>query len=115
MQGPRMGNVLYPVADMDAAVAFYRDALGLPVKFRDGDRFAALDAGGVVLALVCGPEAVTGGTPAASFQVGDLDEAVRIATAGGAVVAQPATTGPHEVRIVLTDPSGNLVVLYEKR
>ena len=37
-----VGNVLIPVADLDEAIAFY----GLPVKFRDGDRFAALNGGG---------------------------------------------------------------------
>ncbi|HKB30245.1 MAG TPA: VOC family protein [Streptosporangiaceae bacterium] len=48
----RLRNVLYPVADLDQAIRFYRDGLGLAVKFQDGDRFAALDAdpGGA-----CGP------------------------------------------------------------
>jgi len=40
VDAPRIGNVLYPVDDLDAAVAFYRDALGLPLKFTDGDRYA---------------------------------------------------------------------------
>ena len=32
---PTVGNVLYPVKDMEAALAFYT-ALGLPTKFQDG-------------------------------------------------------------------------------
>ncbi|MDT5028932.1 MAG: hypothetical protein QOE61_5358 [Micromonosporaceae bacterium] len=83
----RVSNILWPVADLTAALAFYRDVVCLPVKFTDGERFAALDAGGTTLALV----------------------------AGGAAVVSPATEGPHEVRTVLRDPAGQLVVVYMKR
>jgi catechol 2,3-dioxygenase-like lactoylglutathione lyase family enzyme len=30
----RIGNVFYRITDMDAAVAFYADVLGLTLKFR---------------------------------------------------------------------------------
>jgi catechol 2,3-dioxygenase-like lactoylglutathione lyase family enzyme len=33
------------VDDMDAAVAFYRDGLGLRLKFRDAERWAEFEAG----------------------------------------------------------------------
>ena len=39
----KLGNVFYRVPDMDAAVTFYSQVLGLPLKFRDGNNWAAFD------------------------------------------------------------------------
>lgn len=103
----RLGNVLIPVTDLDEAIAFY----GLPVKFRDGDRFAALDAGGVTVALAGPDEHVTEGS-APSYKVDDVKLAVQELTGRGAVVVRPPEAGPHEMRAVLRDPSGNAFVLY---
>ncbi|MFC4584501.1 VOC family protein [Sphaerisporangium corydalis] len=108
----KLGNVLIPVDDLDKAVTFYSEVLGLKVKFRDGDRFAALDAGGVTIALAAPEEQVAGAATAPSYKVGDVAEAVRDLTAAGAEVVVPAEAGPHEIRAVLRDPSGNLFVLY---
>lgn len=112
---PTVGNVLYPAPDIDAAVAFYGSALGLPVKYQDGDRYAALDGGGVTLALAAPAENVAGGRVAASFRVHDVAVAVRQAVAGGATVLREPEEGPHEIRAVVADPWGNPVVLYAKR
>jgi predicted enzyme related to lactoylglutathione lyase len=111
----RIGNVLYPVPDVAAAVAFYRDALGLAVKFQDGSRYAALDGGGVTFAIAAAEESVAGPLPAASFKVTDLHAALERLTAAGATVVTPATEGPHEVRAALRDPAGNPFVLYAPR
>ncbi|GAA3133856.1 hypothetical protein GCM10010485_85060 [Streptosporangium carneum] len=108
----KLGNVLIPVDDMEGAIAFYSGALGLAVRFRDGDRFAALDGGGVTVALVGALERVAGDVTAPSYKVGDVALAVReLVEAGAKVVGEPET-GPHEVRAVLRDPSGNVFVLY---
>ena len=112
MDTPRIGNVLYAVDDVDAAVAFYRDALGLPLKFQDGARFARLDGGGVTLALVGADEDVTAGAPAAALKVPDVAAAMERAAAAGATVLRRPQQGPHEIRAVLRDPAGNVVVLY---
>lgn len=109
---PRLGTVLYVVDDVAAAVGFYRDALGLPVRFVDGDRFAAVDAGGVTFGLTGPAEDVTGGSPAASFRVADVPATVGALTAAGAELVRGPETGPHEVRAVLRDPAGNPFVLY---
>lgn len=103
----RLGNVLVPVDDLDQAIAFY----GLPVKFRDGDRFAALDAGGTTIALAGPAEHVTTAV-APSYRVEDVRQAVREFAERGAVVVREPESGPHETRAVLRDPSGNVFVLY---
>ena len=46
----RVGYLMIPVRDMARSLAFYRDALGLAVRF-SGDEFAFLDGGGVAVAL----------------------------------------------------------------
>lgn len=112
---PTVGNVLYPAGDIDAAVAFYGGTLGLPVKFQDGDRYAALDGGGVTFALASSAEDVAGGRVAASIRVDDVAAAVQRAVAGGATIVRPPEEGPHETRAVLADPWGNPVVVYAKR
>lgn len=108
----KIGNVLYPVHDVDRAVAFYRDGLGLAVRFADGGRFAALDAGGTTFALAGPAEDVTGGDPAVSFKVEDVAGAVERLTAAGARLVRGPEEGPHEVRAVLRDPDGNAFVVY---
>ena len=55
-----VGNVLYPVDDVDSAVKFYDSVLALPAKFQDGTRFAALDGGKVTVAIAGPEEDVTG-------------------------------------------------------
>ncbi|RJL26634.1 VOC family protein [Bailinhaonella thermotolerans] len=110
MSETKIGNVLVPVDDLDKAIAFY-GALGFPVRFRDGDRFAALDGRGVTIALAGPEEHVTGAT-APSYKVGDVAEAVRDLTEAGARLVRGPEEGPHEVRAVLSDPSGNVFVIY---
>lgn len=111
---PILRELLWPVTDLDAALSFYVDGLGMPLKFRDGDRFAAVAAADdVTLALVAGTEAVTGSIPAPAYRVGDLAAAVRRAQDAGAIVVMPGEEGAHEKRAVLRDPAGHLLVLYQ--
>lgn len=112
LQNPQLRNIVWPVPDVSVALAFYRDVVGLPVKFVDGDRYAALDAGGITLALASAAEDLTDGVPAFSLRVDDLAEAVAELTAAGATVVTPPTAGPHELRAVLRDPAGQLFIAY---
>ena len=111
----KLGNVLYPAADVAAAVKFYSEGLGLRVKFQDGDRFAALDGGSTTVAIAGAAEDVTAGRVAASFKVADVDVAVQRLVEAGAVLERSAEQGPHETRAVLADPWGNPFVVYAPR
>ena len=111
----RIGNVLYGADDVREAVRFYRDGLGLAVRFQDGDRFAALDGGGTTFAIAGPEEDVTGGEPAVSFKVDDVAAMTGRLTAAGARLVRAPEEGPHEVRAVLRDPAGNAFVLYASR
>jgi predicted enzyme related to lactoylglutathione lyase len=104
-------SVLYPVPDVEAASTFYQQTLSTPLKFADGDRYAALDAG-ITLAVAAPEESVAGPSVAASFKVADVAATVEaVRQAGGTVHLEP-TAGPHEIRAVAADPWGNKFILY---
>ena len=107
----RIGNVFYRASDFDAAVRFYTHVVGLTLKFRDGDRWAAFDVAGQTFALEGGQRGGPGGATV-SLRVDGLDEVIDQLRARGATVGE-VTTGPHERRATLTDPAGNSLVLYE--
>jgi len=108
-------HVYYWVRDMSAAVAFYRDVLGLALVRRDGDEWAELDAGPVRLALHGTTDPMpTSGTVV--FRVDDLDHARLMLRERGADV--DAHVGEVEGRArfaTVRDPDGNPVQLIEYR
>jgi len=107
----RIGNVFYRVPDMAAAVRFYQDVLGLSLKLRDGERWAAFDVGGSTLALEGGASGGPGGATV-SLRTDGLESVVDTLHTRGAQVSD-VETGPHERRATLHDPAGNTLVLYE--
>ncbi len=105
-------QVIQPVGDIPSALEFYGALLGLEVRFVDADRYAALDAGGATLALA-GPEEDVALVSAPAFKVADLDGFLeRLAAAGGSVV-RGLELGPHERRVVVGDPWGNRIIVYQ--
>jgi len=107
----RIGNVFYRTSDMDAAVRFYSEVLGFPLKLRDGDRWAAFDVGGGTLAVEGGAAGGSaGGGATVSLRCEDLSGVVAELRAKGASVSDVAT-GPHERRAELRAPGSNLLVL----
>jgi catechol 2,3-dioxygenase-like lactoylglutathione lyase family enzyme len=107
----RVGNIFYRTLDMDAAVRFYTEVLGFGLKLRDGNRWAAFDAGGTTLAIEGGSPGGPGGATV-SLRVEDLAALVDQLRAKGADIGR-IEEGPHERKAQLHDPSGNLLILYE--
>ena len=102
------------VSDMERALGFYRDVLGLELEYRAGDDWAQLAAGPIRLGLHGGApgELRPGGTIA--FTVPDLIAArARLVTAG--VVPGHEGGGERgEPRFVeFDDPDGNVLALFE--
>lgn len=99
--------------DMDRLRDFYVEALGVPVRFQDGDRWCQLDAGKVDLALSSTQEALPcpGGTVNV-FQVDSLEAACgRVLEAGGRVLHKRAM-GAHGTVVTCTDVEGNHFQLF---
>ncbi len=107
----RIGNVFYRADDMEATVRFYSQVLGFPLKFRDGDHWAAFDVGGMTLAFEGGAPGGPGGATV-SLRVDGLDALITDLRARGAAVSD-LEVGPHERHAQLRDPAGNVLILYE--
>ncbi|WP_433528391.1 VOC family protein [Micromonospora sp. CA-263727] len=108
----RIGHLIVPASDLDAQIDFYT-TLGLAVRFRDGDRYAALTDGAVTIGLADAAQQPVAGRVLLSVEVDDLDACLARSVAAGAT-ATPVVVGPHERRAVVVDPGGNSVVLYER-
>jgi predicted enzyme related to lactoylglutathione lyase len=104
------------VDDMDAAVAFYRDGLGLKLKFQDGQRWSEFDAGnGTSIALSSPDESglqVKG--PVVVFQVSGAEDLAASLVARGAGILARRDMGGHGRLIAIREPSGNIFQLLEK-
>ena len=126
-----MGNVhelrlVLTVADFPAAVAFYRDALGLEENqswaAEDG-HIAILDAGRATLEIVDERQAAAidaievgrrvAGPVRVAFHVGDsAATAQRLAGAGGELLADPVVTPWRDRNVRVNAPDGMQLTLF---
>jgi catechol 2,3-dioxygenase-like lactoylglutathione lyase family enzyme len=117
-------TVRYFVDDVDQAVAFYRDQLSFEEELRSSPTFAMLYRGDLrlLLSLPTEPHALPDGTlptPGGfnrmSLRVADLTSTVDELRGQGATFATPITAGPTVNTVLVRDPAGNLVELFEPR
>ena len=119
-----MAQVRYLVHDVDAAVAFYRDGLGFEVKQQFGPNMAILAKDDLTL-WTAGPGASAarpmpdgrvpepGGWNRFVFQVDDLEASIAALKAKGAKFRNEIVVGPGGRQILVEDPSGNVVELFQ--
>jgi len=111
-----LDHVYYWTRDMDRAVAFYRDVVGLRLLRQEGDQWAAFDAGPIQFALHGAGEghAPPVGGATAVFRVDDLDTAVQSLQERGVVFGDHLGEVAGFARFrSFTDPDGNTVQLIE--
>ena len=120
--GTRIGHVHLKVADIDRALAFYRDILGFVVTHRRGDQAVFLSAGGYHHHLALNTWESKGGTPPAKGTTGlyhtailyptrrDLADALKRVLGAGLTLDGAADHGVSEA-LYLRDPDGNGVEL----
>ena len=115
MRFESVDHVWFWVADMDRAVAFYRDGLGLEVARRHGDEWAELDAGSIRIGLHGARDdhpTPRGGT--AVFRVDDLDLAKASLEERGVSFGDHLGEVPGLARYAsFADPDGNSMQLIE--
>jgi catechol 2,3-dioxygenase-like lactoylglutathione lyase family enzyme len=107
-------HVYYWTRDMDRAVAFYGDVLGLPLIHRSGDEWAEFRAGAVRFAIHGTDEAQVppGGTVV--FRVEDLDAARwSLQQRGVGFDGHEAEVAGFARFTTFHDPDGNPVQLIE--
>jgi catechol 2,3-dioxygenase-like lactoylglutathione lyase family enzyme len=119
-----MAVVRYLVDDVDAAIAFYTGHLRFVVQRRMGPAFAIVSRGDLSLWL-SGPSSsaarpmpdgrqpVPGGWNRLVIEVDDLGVEVDALTQAGIEFRNEIVTGPGGRQIVLDDPAGNPVELFE--
>ncbi|NCT71367.1 MAG: VOC family protein [Xanthomonadaceae bacterium] len=121
---PRLSQIrqiAITVADVDAALAFYRDALGLTFLFQPAPTLAFLQAGDVRLMLTTPQGAgAVGANSILYFTVHDIVATQAALVARGATEERPpqlaARMPDHELWTgFLRDPDGNLVGLMEEK
>jgi glyoxylase I family protein len=109
-------HVSLNVADVDDAIRFYVDTLGLSVR-EDRPDFgfggAWLDAGGQQVHLIESRDKPAPGQHFALL-VGDLADVVTELRGKGVEVSDPRPVGTS-LQSFVNDPSGNLVELHQRR
>ena len=120
-------NVRYMVDDVDAAVAFYTTHLGFRLMSRMSPAFADVTLGDLRL-LLSGPTSsagrpmpdgrrpAPGGWNRIHLIVDDLAaEVARLRSTGEVRFRNDIVTGPGGSQILLEDPSGNPIELFQSR
>ncbi|HEU4360086.1 MAG TPA: VOC family protein [Mycobacterium sp.] len=99
--------------DLDESIRFYSETLGMPLKFRDGAHFAALDGGSITLALATSVDHPIHGQVVVGIKTADVDAAAKaVEDSGGGIVKGPYDDA-HERRAVVYDNKGNGLVFYK--
>ena len=115
-----IGQIAVPVTDIERAVGFYRDTLGMRLLFRAPPSLAFFDLDGVRL-MLDGPAAAHAGTGSVIYyNVADLDAAYESLSARGVSFEREphlvAKLPGHDLWMAfLRDPDGNLLALMATR
>lgn len=119
-----MAVVRYLVDDVDSAIAFYTERLGFVLEQRMGPPFAILRRGDLRLWL-SGPRSsaarpmpdgrrpIAGGWNRLVIEVDDIRAAVEMLRAAGVRFRNEVLDGVGGSQVLLEDPSGNPVELFE--
>ena len=117
-------NVRYMVDDVDKSIAFYTKQLGFDMLTSASPAFADVKRGNLRL-LLAGPASSAGrpmpdgrkpgpgGWNRIHFVVDDIDTEVARLRDAGARFRNDIVTGPGGQQILLEDPSGNVVELFQ--
>jgi len=115
----------YIVHDVDAAIDFYTAHLGFRLEMHPAPEFAEISRGDMHLYLSRpssrggggaahgGEQQKPGGWNRIHLTVGNLDSLIAALTAAGCPFRGEAVQGVAGRQVLLEDPSGNLVELFE--
>ena len=113
------GTTTIYVSDMDQAIRFYAETLGLTIKYRGGPGYTAIDAGGgVELGLHTshpgGPQPGEGRSVQVGFYVDEpIGQVVEKLRAAGVTIDGPKPGGGPITLAHFADPDGNPLYLCE--
>ena len=106
---------MYPVANMQRAVTFYHDVLGLPMGELSSENWTEFDlAGGTFGVGTFEQLGVPGTAQSLAIEVADLTEFRSMLTARGITSNEPFET-PVCFISGIADPDGNKIVLHQQK
>ena len=119
-----MATIRYLVADVDAAVAFYTNVLEFELEEQFGPAIAMVRRGDLTLWLAGptssaarpmpdGSQPVPGGWNRLVIEVSDIEASVEQVRAVGAHLRNEIVTGPGGRQVLVDDPSGNPIELFQ--
>ncbi len=119
-----MAVIRYLVNDVDVAVAFYLDILGFELVEKWGPPFAMVKRGDLTLwlsgpgssasrPLSNGSKPLPGGWNRLVLESDDLVSLVQKLTQSGAQFRSEIVSGPGGKQVLVDDPSGNPIELFE--
>jgi len=118
-------NVRYIVSDVDKAIPFYTDMLGFKLDMHPAPGFASLSrgdlqlllnrpgAGGAGQAMPDSQLPAPGGWNRVQIEVADLETTVEKLKRAGARFRNEIVTGNGGKQILIEDPSGNPIELFQ--
>jgi catechol 2,3-dioxygenase-like lactoylglutathione lyase family enzyme len=118
-------SVRYIVSDVDAAIPFYTDMLGFKLDMHPAPGFAGLsrgdlqlllnrpNAGGAGQSMPDGQLPAPGGWNRIQIQVEDLEATVEKLKSAGGRFRNQIVTGNGGKQILIEDPSGNPIELFQ--
>jgi catechol 2,3-dioxygenase-like lactoylglutathione lyase family enzyme len=118
-------NVRYIVSDVDKAIPFYTDMLGFKLDMHPAPGFASLSrgdlqlllnrpgAGGAGQAMPDSQLPAPGGWNRVQIEVADLEATVEKLKHAGARFRNEIVTGNGGKQILIEDPSGNPIELFQ--
>ena len=118
----QLASVRYIVDDVEAAIDFYTTHLGFTLRSHPAPPFADVVRGSLRLLLSGPPSSGARSTPDENAGAGrnrihlvleDFDSEIQDLRAAGLSFVSDVVSGPGGRQILLADPAGNLVELFE--
>ncbi|MEN2740229.1 VOC family protein [Microbacterium sp. X-17] len=113
MSDAQVRMVVLSTDDLDGSIKFYTETLGFPLKFRDGNHYAALDGGSITIGLATAIDHPIPGQVVVGIKTDDVDGFAAATDEAGGGIAKGPYDDAHERRAVVYDNQGNGLVFYK--